>query len=495
MPDSEPDNGDLVVDISEYSDYYDLLNVENGADVDTVLHRSRRLLGKYHPDVSNHPEADAIFKKVNRAQEVLTDPEQREIYALLGHEKYVERREEDGEMTLSDDIVPDNTTITDSQTRNKQDAVRNVTNDTGSGRERGLNTDTANTDDTPDDTWAGRLREHGSYQSITEFDIGLSPKESVRKMYREIWVTRITLIVSFAAAVIYLLLTDPGTIEGIWQSAGILGMYSSPALAVMTIAGFAMFITVISGIGSHKLLLPVVEDIEIESAEEQRRHERDKEQSRGLNTSVSEPGTRTSSQRDAWDAHTRFDSDNVVETNKNEQNSGSLKQGSRLLFGGILITAFGAVMNGLHPWVYLQQLMSGGGVETELWWTLGSEGIQDVAILINAGIAFVMFIFLISGVVLTTHGLSRDIWYSKYFTKQNPLPFLWDSFIILSTTVMVSGLAFGTAPIPEINTESFPSELLVFLNASNGFTTLSLSLAGALSLFILVLAFRFRKRI
>ncbi|MDV7389871.1 DnaJ domain-containing protein, partial [Arthrospira platensis SPKY1] len=44
----------------------------------------RKLARKYHPDVSKEPDAEAQFKEVGEAYEVLKDPEKRAAYDQLG---------------------------------------------------------------------------------------------------------------------------------------------------------------------------------------------------------------------------------------------------------------------------------------------------------------------------------------------------------------------------------------------------------------------------
>ncbi|TQS45947.1 DnaJ C-terminal domain-containing protein [Cryptosporangium phraense] len=62
------------------SDYYDVLGVERTASQEDIQRAYRKLARKYHPDVNSDPDAEDTFKRVNEANEVLSDPEARERY-------------------------------------------------------------------------------------------------------------------------------------------------------------------------------------------------------------------------------------------------------------------------------------------------------------------------------------------------------------------------------------------------------------------------------
>jgi curved DNA-binding protein len=68
----------------EYKDYYKTLGVARDAPQDEIKRAYRRLARKFHPDVSKEPDAEARFKEINEANEVLHDPEKRAAYDALG---------------------------------------------------------------------------------------------------------------------------------------------------------------------------------------------------------------------------------------------------------------------------------------------------------------------------------------------------------------------------------------------------------------------------
>jgi curved DNA-binding protein len=71
----------------EFKDYYQVMGVARDATEAQIKQAYRKLARKYHPDVSKEKDAEARFKEVGEAYEVLKSPEKRAAYDQLGQRR------------------------------------------------------------------------------------------------------------------------------------------------------------------------------------------------------------------------------------------------------------------------------------------------------------------------------------------------------------------------------------------------------------------------
>lgn len=70
---------------TNYKDYYSVLGVSRDVSPEELKRVYRRLARQYHPDVNpGNPTAEARFKEINEAYEVLSDPDKRRKYDQYG---------------------------------------------------------------------------------------------------------------------------------------------------------------------------------------------------------------------------------------------------------------------------------------------------------------------------------------------------------------------------------------------------------------------------
>ena len=63
-------------------DYYHILGISKNSTAAEIRRAYRKLAVIYHPDKNPDPKVESFFKDVNRAYEVLSDPEKRRVYDL-----------------------------------------------------------------------------------------------------------------------------------------------------------------------------------------------------------------------------------------------------------------------------------------------------------------------------------------------------------------------------------------------------------------------------
>ena len=72
--------------MADKRDYYEVLGVSKSADESEIKKAYRALAKKYHPDMNpGDKEAEAKFKEVNEAYDVLSDPDKKAKYDQYGH--------------------------------------------------------------------------------------------------------------------------------------------------------------------------------------------------------------------------------------------------------------------------------------------------------------------------------------------------------------------------------------------------------------------------
>ena len=69
-------------------DYYSTLGLSKGASADQIKQAYRKLAREYHPDMvedSKKATAEAKFKEINEAYQILSDPQKKQQYDQFGH--------------------------------------------------------------------------------------------------------------------------------------------------------------------------------------------------------------------------------------------------------------------------------------------------------------------------------------------------------------------------------------------------------------------------
>ena len=71
------------------TDYYELLGLKKDASDDEVKKAYRKMAKMYHPDANqNSKEAEAKFKEISEAYEVLSDQQKKAAYDQFGHSAF-----------------------------------------------------------------------------------------------------------------------------------------------------------------------------------------------------------------------------------------------------------------------------------------------------------------------------------------------------------------------------------------------------------------------
>jgi DnaJ-class molecular chaperone len=87
--------------MAEKKDYYNILDVSKNASTQEIKQAYRKMALKYHPDKNKSKDAEAKFKQVNQAYEVLSDPEKRKTYDQFGHAAFDQAAQAGGQGPFS----------------------------------------------------------------------------------------------------------------------------------------------------------------------------------------------------------------------------------------------------------------------------------------------------------------------------------------------------------------------------------------------------------
>lgn len=71
--------------MADNKDYYQVLGIVKSSSADEIKKAYRKLALQYHPDRNKTKEAEAKFKEVTKAYEVLSDPSKKQAYDQFGH--------------------------------------------------------------------------------------------------------------------------------------------------------------------------------------------------------------------------------------------------------------------------------------------------------------------------------------------------------------------------------------------------------------------------
>ncbi len=66
-------------------DYYDVLGVSKNASDAEIKSAYRKMAMQWHPDKNKSPEAEAKFKEINEAYQILSDSQKKQTYDQFGH--------------------------------------------------------------------------------------------------------------------------------------------------------------------------------------------------------------------------------------------------------------------------------------------------------------------------------------------------------------------------------------------------------------------------
>lgn len=454
-----------------YSDFYELLEVDQTADTELIENRGRQLLAAYHPDRSENEDSEEIYKLINRAQVVLTDPSQREIYDRLGHEEYIERREKDGTVSHRGTITSGSfTPATESRETMDSDGSTNATterNERNTGQADGS-------------------REIEGYGTISEIEESSHSRLSIWRIFRQMWAVRLLIGVTAIAAGVYAGKVGGGVVPSVFTD----GVTSTVTGNMAVVTGSITTLTIVAtGLIAYAVLKQVEDDITLESQLNQRQQQ-NQEDSRGYNLDTG-PTNRQQASSD-WDVDTQRNTvGNNSQTLTTERTNSLLKSGTQALILGVLVIGIGSFLIGDNPIQYLYTF-STPGVSEAIAWVQGESGPSLGGVVVNLALGVITLIICIAGGIATAVGLSKEVWYRHYFTKQNHVPFVWDAAVGTLVTTAVIGSAFLGEPVEWMSLSGLPTPIQQAFAAGGQETGLTLFIVSVLGLLLSTVALKIR---
>jgi DnaJ-class molecular chaperone len=85
-----------VIIVEAAKDYYEILGIDRKATQKEVKKAFRNLALKFHPDKNKEKNAEAKFRQIAKAYEVLSDENQRRQYDNIGHNSYEQNSQHSG---------------------------------------------------------------------------------------------------------------------------------------------------------------------------------------------------------------------------------------------------------------------------------------------------------------------------------------------------------------------------------------------------------------
>lgn len=435
-------------DFEEYDDFYDMLNINENVSVDNVNTLCRKLLARYHPDKSNKHNARDIYKRINKAKDILGNKEQRQIYDKLGHEEYMNERKESGREQILNKYSNDISEIKteeESDSRPKQQTQSVSKSSDESESDKGLLDD-------------------------------LDAKKKIQTVYKRSWIGRLISIPAIILPIVFSVIFFEQQYTVLVDTLNsYVNVFSLPIITLIIAMVVGLLVSVVSSIIPQWLLKDVGDNIEYKDTildnfvNDNSEFEKEDIMKDGETTDDG-VGRNISKQAEGWDNTEEFTDDE--ETTVIRYNW-SFKNGQRLLLFGMITSVIFSFGNGSHPLLYAYSLVTGRDVEFIL--NFGSEGILEIVELVNGTLGLIIVTSLLFGLALTSHGMSKEVWYIDYFTDRDIHTAIWDALIYAIGYIFILTLILGFTEISSLTQLTnigvisdiiFPTETFTVLNIS-----------------------------